>query len=196
MRPAGFTLAAIAGAALALAGAAVPAGAQTVRFGIVSEAVRAQLDSAWSEDPRQVERAYCIRRARLLAQPVGGRGSDSLYRVLAVRPAEVREAGPSYAVFECPPGTPELHTHTPATCANDDPQWCVAGGPDAYSCQPSRGDYEKLRRRRDAFGVIQCDRRVFRFYYPHEFGPPATAARTDTGAGTTGRARAAPPPPR
>ena len=188
MRRRALALGALAGAALALAGVAGPAGAQTVRFGIVSEEVRAQLDTAWSDDPRQVERAYCVRRARLVAQSSKGRGADSLYRVLAVRPAEVREAGPNYAVFECPPGTPELHTHTPATCANDDPRWCVAGGPDAYSCQPSRGDYEKLLRRRDAFGVIQCDRRVFRFYYPHEFGAPSTAARTQSGAGTTGRA--------
>jgi len=190
MRAEGTRLAALLGATLAIA---APAGAQTVRFGIVAEEVRAQLDSAWSDDPTQVERAYCVRRARVSAQPLGARGADSLYRVLAVRAAEVHEAGPSYAVFECPPGTPELHTHTPATCANDDPQWCVAGGPDAFSCQPSRGDYEKLRRRGDPFGVIQCDRRVFRFYFPHEFGALAAAANGKAPPGTTARPDTEPP---
>jgi len=185
MRRHALSLAALLAAAMAVA--AAPARAQTVRFGIVAEEVRAQLDSSWNEDPRQVERAYCVRRARVVAQPLGTRGVDSIYRVLAVRSADVREAGPSYAVFECPAGTPELHTHTPATCANDDPQWCVAGGPDAYSCQPSRGDYEKLVRRGDQFAVIQCDRRVFRFYFPHEFAPHATAAGGEPRPGATAR---------
>ena len=157
------------GIALLCAVVMAPARAQTVRYGIMSAEVRARLDSAWSDDSAQVERAYCVRRVRISAQRVSPTAVDTIFRVLEVRPAEVREAGTSYAVFECRPGTPELHTHTPATCPSDDPRYCVADGPDAYSCQPSRGDYEKLARRRDPFGVIQCARRVFRFYYPSEF---------------------------
>jgi hypothetical protein len=158
-------------------GAAHALGGQTVRFGTVAQEVRAALDSAWRDDPGQVERAYCVRRARLAAQAVRPGVVDSIFRVLAVRPAEVREAGPNYALFDCPRGTPELHTHSPATCPSDDARWCEAGGPDAYSCQPSRGDYEKLARRGDQFGIIQCDRHTFRFYYPSEYAGTAPVRR-------------------
>jgi hypothetical protein len=168
------------GVALALlfwAGAAPALSAQTVRFGTVAEDVRAALDSAWRDDPAQAERAYCVRRARLAAHVVRPGAVDSIFRVLALRPAEVRDAGPNYALFDCPQGTPELHTHSPATCPSDDTRWCEAGGPDAYSCQPSRGDYEKLARRGDPFGVVQCDRHTFRFYYPSEYTGAASPPR-------------------
>jgi hypothetical protein len=157
--------------------------AQVVRYGIMTEGARAALERAWSDDPRQTERAYCVRRARITGEPVRAGAVDSIIRVLEVRPARVEEAGPNYARFECAPGTPELHTHAPATCPTDDPQWCTAGGPDAYSCQPSRGDYEKLARRGDPFGVIQCARQVFRFYYPSEFAGAGAA----TASGVTRR---------
>ena len=42
-------------------------------------------------------------------------------------------------------------------------QYCGSSArPVAYSCQPSRDDYEKLIRRGDQFAVIQCDRVAFR----------------------------------
>jgi hypothetical protein len=185
-RPTTTAAAALLGAALALAAAETRA--QTVRYGVMGESVRARLDSAWSDDPRQVERAYCVRRARISEVRVAPGALDSIIRVLDVRPAAVREAGPNHAVFECAPGTPELHTHPPATCPTEDTRWCVAGGPDAYSCQPSRGDYEKLLRRRDPYGVIQCGASTFRFFYPSEFGPAPAAAQADL-------VRSASPPP-
>ena len=151
----------------ALAGA--PAGAQTVRFGIIADSVRAALDSAWSEDPRQAERAYCVRRARISARRVGPGAVDTIIRVLAIRPAPTRDAGPNHADFDCPPGTPSLHVHPPATCVGTDVQWCEAGGPGAFSCQPSREDYVTLVRLGHPYAIIQCDRRSFRFYYPSEF---------------------------
>jgi hypothetical protein len=157
--------------AVALLGAAATSrlGAQTVRYGVLGDSVREQLRRAWSDEPTQVERAYCVRRARIVARPVSPTAVDTVIRVLAVAPAPVRAADPNHVDFDCKPGTPELHTHTPATCMSDDPTWCVADGPGAYSCQPSREDYEKLVRRGDEFAIIQCDRKTFRFYYPSEY---------------------------
>lgn len=183
---------------LAAAALTVPAalGAQVVRYGIVGDSARSRLARAWSDDAHQVEQAYCVRRARISEERTGPGAVDTLIRVIDVRPAQVREAGPNHAVFECAPGTPELHTHAPATCPTDDPQWCKAGGPDAYSCQPSRGDYEKLARRGDAYGIIQCSREVFRFYYPSEYalagappGSPATGTAAAPGARSAVTAR-------
>ena len=149
--------------------AAAPLGAQTVRYGVIGDSVRAELERAWSDDPRQVERAYCVRRARVSARVVAAGAVDTIIRVLALRPAVVRSAGPNHADFECARGTPSLHVHPPATCPGDDAQFCEPGGPGAYSCQPSREDYVTLVRRGDPYSVIQCDRRSFRFYYPSEF---------------------------
>ena len=39
-----------------------------------------------------------------------------------------------------------------------------------------RGDLVKLVRRGDPFGVIQCDKRAFRFFFPSEYGPPTQSA--------------------
>lgn len=158
---------------LAAAVAALPpsARAQVVRYGVIGDSVRAQLGRAWSTDYRQSERGYCVRRAYILARPVSRTAVDSIFRVLEVRPAHPSDADPNHVAFECTPGTPELHTHPPATCYNANVAWCEAGGPDAYSCQPSRADYEELIRRGDPFGIIQCDRWAYRFYYPSDYRP-------------------------
>lgn len=155
--------------AAATAATAAPAAAQTVRYGVIDPAVRETLEGAWSEDPRQVERAYCVRRARISARPVGPGAVDTIIRVLAIRPAPVREAGPNHADFACPRGTPSLHVHPPATCVGEDAQFCEAGGTGAFSCQPSRADYTTLVSLGHPYAIIQCDRRSFRFYYPSEF---------------------------
>lgn len=167
---------ALAFAFAALAGAA-PASAQTVRYGVVMDGPRQALAARWTTDPSQVERAYCITdysegamgmttHASARSQP------DSIYRVFQVVPAYPDAAGPNSVDFECPPGVPELHTHTPSTCTSDDVKTCVAGGLNAYSCQPSRADLAKLVRRHDPFAVIQCDRHDFRFYYAVDYQPP------------------------
>jgi len=146
-----------------------PARAQVMRFGVISDSVRSELAAAWSDDSAQAERAYCVRRARIVARPVSPRAVDSVFHVLAIAPAHVTEADPNNVTFECARGTPELHTHTPATCVGTSTRYCSAGGPDAYSCQPSRADYAKLLDRGDQFAVIQCDRHAFRFYYPSDY---------------------------
>lgn len=155
---------------------------QTVRYGVMGDSVTAQLRAAWTEDSTQSERAYCVQRARITSRPALGGGTDSIFRVLAVKPAETTGQDPNHVQFECAHGTPELHTHTPATCLTDDAGSCRADGPLAYSCQPSRSDYEELLTRGDQYGIIQCDRRAFRFYYPSEFVVPAQGARTGASA--------------
>ena len=152
--------------------------AQTVRYGVMGDSVTAQLRAAWTEDSTQSERAYCVQRARITSRPSLGGGSDSIFRVLAVKPAATTGQDPNHVQFECAPGTPELHTHTPATCLTDDAGSCRADGPLAYSCQPSRSDYEELLTRGDQYGIIQCDRRAFRFYYPSEYVAAPQRART------------------
>ncbi|HEX6536348.1 MAG TPA: hypothetical protein VF041_17285 [Gemmatimonadaceae bacterium] len=173
-----------------------PGGAQTVRYGVVMDRPRVTLDSLWSDDPRQVERAYCVTNYSTGAyhvsreQPVQ---DDTIFRVFAVKPANVNGAGPNTVDFECPDGVPELHTHTPSTCAGDDVKTCVAGGLNAWSCQPSRKDLEKLARRGDPFAVVQCDRRAFRFYYPSEYVPAGAATLATRSSSKPNPAGAVPP---
>jgi hypothetical protein len=169
----------------ALLGAMLVAGArtvraQTVRYGVMSDTVTAQLRAAWTDDSMQSERAYCVQRARITSRPSLGGGVDSIFRVLAVKPAIATSQDPNHVQFECADGTPELHTHTPATCLTDDARSCRADGPLAFSCQPSRSDYEELLTRGDQYAIIQCDRRAFRFYYPSEY---VTTSAQKVGAG-------------
>jgi len=165
----------VATLALALLGAA-PAGGQAVRLGVVMDAPRESLERLWSEEARQVERAYCVSQWTYGVYQVSREAPakvDTIFRVLSLAEAPVTNAGPSSIEFECPPGQPEMHTHTPTTCAGDDVKTCTVGGLNAWSCQPSRQDLEKLIARGDPFGIIQCDRRSFRFYYPHEYLAPS-----------------------
>jgi hypothetical protein len=161
-----------------LVGGARHIGAQTVRFGVMGDSVTQQLRALWSDNPKQNERAYCVKRARISSRPVLGGGVDSIYRVLAVKPVKTTGGDPNHVQFECAPGTPELHTHTPATCDTDDASSCRFDGPLAFSCQPSREDYRELVLRGDQFAIIQCDRRAFRFYYPGEYVEPAPKSGT------------------
>lgn len=171
-------------------GGALPsrAAGQGVRLGVMMDSARARLERDWTEDPRQVERAYCVTHWSYGIYHVSRavpRQDDTVYRVFAVKPAEVTAAGPSSADFACPSGVPELHVHTPTTCAGDDLNSCVFGGLNAYSCQPSRGDLEKLVDRGDAFAVLQCDRRAFRFYFAAEYA----GAKSVSGAPARGSPR-------
>ncbi|GAC1517328.1 MAG: hypothetical protein NVS1B4_17130 [Gemmatimonadaceae bacterium] len=167
--------------------------AQAVRYGVLLDGARKALEVSWSEDARQSERAYCVTGWSYAVSHVSREApakDDTVFRVLAVGDAPVRNAGPSSVEFECPTGSPELHTHTPTTCATDDPSSCMVGGLNAYSCQPSRQDFEKLLQRGDRFAIVQCDRRTFRFYYASEYLPPGSAiaaARTPAPTRAAGR---------
>jgi hypothetical protein len=164
--------------AIVIVGGARDTGAQTVRFGVMGDSVTRQLRALWTDDSTQSERAYCVQRARISSRPVLGGGVDSIYRVLAVKPVQTTGQDVNHVQFECAPGTPELHTHTPATCLTDAASSCHFDGPLAFSCQPSRADYRELLARGDQFGIIQCDRRAFRFYYPSDYVESVPRVRT------------------
>lgn len=165
--------------------------AQVMRYGVVMDAARNALAAQWTDEPKQVERAYCVtqwwstasRNARVRAandtsvvQKPDGRDADTVFRVTEIKPVETHDATPNGATFACPPGVPEVHTHPPATCYGDRTDRCYAGGADAYSCQPSREDAHKLLERGDPFAIVQCDKHAFVFYYPSQFaGPPELA---------------------
>jgi len=160
-----------------------PANAQAVRLGVLMDLPRQMLEALWTDEPQQVERAYCVTDwsyGVYHVQRVAPIQDDTVFRVFGIRDADVANAGPSAVDFECPDGMPELHIHTPTTCVGDDVTTCVSGGLNAFSCQPSRGDLEKLVRRRDSFAVLQCDRHAFRFYYASEYGPPNVVATGPT----------------
>lgn len=168
----------------ALASGAGRLDAQAVRLGVVMDTPREALERMWSEEPRQLERAYCVAQFSYGVYQVSRETPakvDTIFRVLALSDAPVANAGPSSIEFECPAGQPEVHTHTPTTCSGDDVKTCTVGGLNAWSCQPSRQDLEKLLARGDPFGIIQCDRRSFRFYYPHEYAAPAQIVSQRTG---------------
>ncbi len=164
---------------VAVAATASALGAQTVRLGVVMDGPRQVLETAWTEAPRQVERAYCVRDWSYGVHHISKSApiqDDTVFRVFGIEPADASNAGPMSIDFNCPAGMPELHVHTPTTCMGDDVSTCMSGGLNAYSCQPSRGDLEKLIRRGDQFAVLQCDQRAFRFYYPSEYVTPPTLA--------------------
>lgn len=168
-------------AAVVVLAGIVPRGAeaQTVRYGVVMETIRDSLGRVWSDDPRQLERAYCVSSWSYGVYHVSREDpvqDDTIFRVFGMRQAPIRSAGPSSVDFECPPGVPEMHTHTPTTCRGDDVKTCVVGGLNAYSCQPSRQDLLKLIQRGDPFGLIQCDRKSFRFYFASEYLVGTTVA--------------------
>jgi hypothetical protein len=170
--------------ALLSVAATTPARAQAVRLGVVMDGPRKQLVESWDDlNPKQLERAYCVVDWSYGVYHVSRTApiqDDTVFRVFAVKSVDVQNATPISADFECPEGSPELHVHTPTTCMGDDVETCKVGGLNAYSCQPSRDDYEKLVRRRDAFGVIQCDKRSFRFYYPAEYVTADAAVAANT----------------
>lgn len=186
-------LAALLPVVVALGGFARPAGAQGVKLGVVMNGPRSTLEQAWTEDPHQVERAYCVADYSVSVNHIRRESqaeSDSVFRVFAIRNVATSNARPESVDFACPAGMPELHTHTPTTCFGNGVEQCDFGGLNAFSCQPSREDLEKLLSRGDAFGVVQCDRRAFRFYYPSEYSPSmATARRSSPTVGRAERGR-------
>lgn len=174
-----FGIGALMAVLAATLGVGRPAASQAVRLGVLMDRPRQLLEAAWTDDARQVERAYCVTDwsyGVYHVSRVAPIQDDTVFRVFQIRDADVSNAGPSAVDFDCPDGMPELHIHTPTTCMGDDVTTCASGGLNAYSCQPSRGDLEKLVRRRDPFAVLQCDLHAFRFYYASEYGPPNVVA--------------------
>lgn len=142
-----------------------------VFYGTVVEPARTTLMRAWNDSASQIERAYCVTGYEVtrLADRSDPTLTNVIVSVRTVEPAPVEGAsvGGIEAVY-CN-GAPTVHTHPPVTCENRglDKQAveCYYGGPNAFSCQPSRTDYQSLVDEKAPFGVVQCDRRAFVFYY-------------------------------
>ena len=151
----------------------------TVYYGVMAEPARHYLDSLWTDNPRQVERGYCVGAVSYNVQrafDAWGRflGKEVIARVWTVlEPDSISGQTPSAIdVLRCPAGHQHIHTHPPTTCTDDEKvSTCVYGGTNAWQCQPSRVDLMVLVASGDRFGVIQCDRRAFRFYWPSEYRP-------------------------
>ena len=186
--------AAIVGLLVVASLVASSARAQVMRYGVVMDAARNSLAAQWTDEPKQVERAYCVtqwwstasRNSHVRAsndtstvQKPDGREADTVFRVTEIKPVETQDATPNGATFACPAGVPEVHTHPPATCYSDRTDQCYAGGADAYSCQPSREDVRKLMERGDPFAIVQCDKLAFVFYYRQALDRSALDKRVD-----------------
>jgi len=147
----------------------------TVYYGVLADAPRRMLDSLWSTDPNQVERGYCVGvvsyNSNWAYEDNEKLGREITARVWSIYPARVDDARPSsVGLLTCDEGDPQLHTHPPTTCDDDDTN-CVKGGVNAWQCQASRTDYMTLIRKRHRFAIVQCDRNAFRFYWPSEYRP-------------------------
>lgn len=171
---------------LLFAGCAQPYRTTTppVLIGIVTGTARAVMERDWSDSVGQVERAYCVERMTILRSiddtSAIRNGRDTLaldsagehpYLAVIVEQvsrAKVAKATPTQLVdIRCSSGQPIVHTHAPHTCQPDGT--CDFGGVNAWQCFPSRVDYETLMREEMPFGVIQCDRRAFMFYWRRYF---------------------------
>ena len=139
-------------------------------YPMVVDSARATLERAWDEtNPMQPERGYCVTKYKEMQGPAEGGipGFNVWIEVTEVAPAPPGFSDQRHASIVCPSGQPTLHTHPPATCDLGQ-QHCVIGGPGAYECAPSRQDLMTLISLGDDWGIIQCDRHAFRFFYPFE----------------------------
>lgn len=135
-----------------LVSACAPLNAQKPRFVAFEPAVRNRLAEEWHEDNRyQHERGYCLR-----VGVVEGQLFDT-WRVHYVERAKEIASTPRSLIPICPDSTDAiLHTHPPATCADDVGNDCYPGGDGGYQCQPSPNDMNFLRRSKRKFDVVQC----------------------------------------
>lgn len=153
-------------------------------YGSVDDAVQKQLAKDWDDtNPNQLERAYCVSLYAVYRSPYVADseypGFNILVRVIRVTRAKIHGATvDGIEDIDCPPGTPELHVHTPATCYDDG---CRIGGSQAYDTDPSREDLVRLRSRNLPFGIIQLDRHTFRFYYQWDFRMTVPAPKIKQG---------------
>jgi hypothetical protein len=178
----------------ALGAGCLPPPRPTMYYGVVAAGARTQLVGAWTYDLRQTERAYCVTAYERLRtagpglvrehfEPGHPRSAPTFLKgdretlqeapflgiiVTQIRPARYDSAtSSSIRNVQCSPGEPVLHTHPPITC--DSAGDCIAGGPTAFQCFPSRQDYETLKHSGLMFSVIQCERYVFVFYWRTQY---------------------------
>lgn len=147
--------------------------AQSLHLGVVMDPLRSILANQWdSTSAYQSERAYCSNRGQWSYSVYWSDTThtirDTIFRVFNAEPVETTRANSTSIDFQCSDGAIEIHVHTPTSCGAGEHPICVLGGLNAFSCQPSRKDLEKLIKRGDPTAIIQCDRETYRFYYPWE----------------------------
>lgn len=148
----------------------------TMYYGMLANPAREYLESKWTDSTYQVEQGYCVDKAIYYqSQQSDSQGRNYLVMVLNVLPALARKQSYYEGTFTCPKNMPLVHTHPPITCRQlqsadlSQTLSCERGGPNAFQCEPSRKDYMSLLQTGLPFGVIQCDRRAFVFYWPHQY---------------------------
>lgn len=141
----------------------------------ISETVRDSLAKAWDEkNPEQNERAYCV--SYTISMEMDRRihyNLDSL-----VVPDSTQYPTPMSIHFWCKKGTVTLHIHTPTTCEQDEfggvrLNTCMMGGPLAWICGPSSGDFRFLEVRNQRIGFIQCDKHAIVPFFNYHWNPDA-----------------------
>lgn len=148
-----------------------------VYYGVIVNPARKVLEDAWTDSTRQVERAFCIQSVSYSVQWArtheGNKlGREVLARVWTVDTAITKGATPTHiADIDCPSNAYLLHTHPPTSCQDDSLPTCVYGGVNAFNCDPSREDYITLVTKKHRFGVLQCGKNQFRFFWPSEYRP-------------------------
>lgn len=157
--------------------AVVSDSAVTMFYGMVTNPAREYMEQHWTDSTYQVEHGYCATKVRYYRNQTAdsAEGADLLAVILDVAPAETHDANDHQGIFSCPGNQPLVHTHPPITCqqlvaSNQETALsCERGGYNAYECEPSRQDYQALQQARLPFGVIQCDRHAFVFYWSHDY---------------------------
>lgn len=157
-----------------------------IQFGMVTDPARTAMELAWSEHPDQAETAWCVTgwlplsslgqdSATIGGEHIGLSGNAREQPpfigavVYAVKRAPYESAtNAGVNGIHCGDGVPVIHTHTPTTC--DTVGRCRTGGPDAWQCAPSREDYRLLLLTHTPYGVVQCDRHGFVFYWRRHYG--------------------------
>lgn len=139
-------------------------------IGFVAGAARARLTADWTENPYQTERGYCVDSMHL--DTAWARAGYRAVYVTAISRAKAKDSTQETIDFGCPVGHPMVHTHA-AYC--DMTQWgvdlfsCSMDRPEALQCQPSLPDVASLLTSKAPFGVIQCGKRQFRFYFATDY---------------------------
>lgn len=139
-------------------------------IGFVSGAARQRLTADWTENPYQTERGYCVDSMHL--DTTWARSGYRAVYVTAITRAKAKDSTQETIDFGCRVGQPMIHTHA-AYC--DITQWgvdlysCSMDRPEALQCQPSLPDVASLLISKAPFGVIQCGRRQFRFYFATDY---------------------------
>lgn len=140
-------------------------------YGIMRPSARILPAEDWTDTVPQVERAFCITKYDATVQVSEATDNTRVryIQVTEVERAKVSDALPwRIADIACSnDSVPVIHTHLPISCKDvHDSKNCSFGGILAFFCQPSRTDYQSLIETKALFGVIQCGRDQFVFYYP------------------------------